>query len=179
MTDRLPNGAVRRQAAEHSIPLAGAEAFHRQRRSAKRRGIPFLFTLPEWWSWWQIDGRWERRGRDATNLIMARHGDTGPYSAQNVYCTTQGAIGIDLALGVRVAGSKRGAALAMATGRLVAPWKGVRGDGHPGAKAVVTPAGRFGSAALAAEAHGINPNIASKLARTGRKGWGYETSKAP
>jgi hypothetical protein len=47
MTGRLPDGAVRQQAAEHGIPLAGAEAFHRQRRSAIRRGIPFLFTLPE------------------------------------------------------------------------------------------------------------------------------------
>ena len=159
MTQQSPDSTVR-QAAEHGIPLAGVKAFHHHRRNATRHGISFLFTLPEWWQWWQIDGRWERRGRNATDLIMARHGDMGPYSADNVYCITQGANGTVVARGVRVRGSKRGAA----TGRCAAPWKGIRGDGHPGAKAVVTPAGRFGSAALAAEAHGINSATASRLA---------------
>jgi hypothetical protein len=56
---------------------------------------------------------------------------------------------------------------------LTGSWKGIRGDGHPGAKAIVTRPAASGSAALAAETHMINPAIASRLARTDRKGRPY------
>ena len=50
----------------------------------------------------------------------------------------------------------------------------LRGDGHPRSKAVITPRGRFGSAALAAEAYRINPASASRKAQNRWKGWRYE-----
>jgi len=52
------------------------------------RGIEFLFTLEEWWNWWQTDDRWQRRGRGTDKLVMARFKDQGPYSIGNTYCTT-------------------------------------------------------------------------------------------
>jgi hypothetical protein len=70
-----------------TIPREGKRAFYIQRRHAKLRGIPFTISLAEWWAWWQVDAAWERRGRGA-GLVMARRGDTGPYSLSNVYCTT-------------------------------------------------------------------------------------------
>src|SRR3954467_5029195 len=44
----------------------------------------------------------------------------------------------------------------------------VRGDGHSVSKAVITPKGRFGSAALAAEAHGISAVASDQGVSLGR-----------
>jgi hypothetical protein len=63
-------------------------AFQVQRTNANRRGIQFLFTFEEWWAWWQIDNRWANRGMGSGKFVMARKGDTGPYSPDNVYCAT-------------------------------------------------------------------------------------------
>lgn len=46
-------------------------------------------------------------------------------------------------------------------------------DRHPKARAVDTPAGRFPSAALAAEHHGYSRAHGSLLAKTGTRGWMY------
>ena len=70
------------------IPEKGLRAYCAHRAGARRRGIEFLFTLPEWWAWWQLDGRWSRRGLGAQSLVMARRGDLGPYCASNVYPAT-------------------------------------------------------------------------------------------
>jgi hypothetical protein len=67
---------------------AALKAFRSQRNGAKQRGIPFDFTIEEWWDWWQVDDRWSRRGRNESDLVMARTGDKGPYSLANVYCST-------------------------------------------------------------------------------------------
>lgn len=59
-------------------------AFQNQRRNARERGIAWGF--PTFWSWWQVwdkSGHWNERGR-GHGYVMARHGDSGPYSPQNV-----------------------------------------------------------------------------------------------
>lgn len=64
------------------------EAFQEHRHNAKFRDIDFLFTYEEWRDWWLTDDRWSRRGCKRDQLVMARFGDEGPYSLDNVYCAT-------------------------------------------------------------------------------------------
>lgn len=78
---------IRADALRLDIPREGYRAYMDQRRSAKRRGIPFLMTLPEWWTWWQANG-WINRGRSKGKNVMARRGDVGPYILDNIYVTT-------------------------------------------------------------------------------------------
>jgi uncharacterized protein YoaH (UPF0181 family) len=66
-------------------------SYHSHRQRAKKRGIDWEITFPEWWQIWQDSGKWEQRGlarRWAGSYCMARYGDCGPYSAQNVYICT-------------------------------------------------------------------------------------------
>jgi hypothetical protein len=70
------------------IPRAARRAFFTQRETAYQRGIEWDLSLREWWLWWQIRNRWEKRGRYGDDLVMARRRDTGPYSLENIYCTT-------------------------------------------------------------------------------------------
>ncbi len=57
------------------------EAFKSQRGSAIKRGIDFQFTYEEWINWWGDDIVYRGQGRD--KLVMARHGDIGPYHPDN------------------------------------------------------------------------------------------------
>ena len=61
-------------------------AFLDQRCNAKSRGISFEFTFDEWVCWWA--GDIDKRGCGANDLVMARHGDAGPYHPDNVYKST-------------------------------------------------------------------------------------------
>ena len=61
-------------------------AFLMQRQHAKERGIEFLFELDEWIDWWGDD--FDKRGCEPDQLVMARHGDEGPYHPDNVYKST-------------------------------------------------------------------------------------------
>ena len=54
-----------------------------QRRNSKKRGIDFQFTYEEWLDWWGDDII--NRGKQKGQLVMARHGDTGPYHINNVF----------------------------------------------------------------------------------------------
>ena len=58
--------------------------YHAHRQDAKRRGIPFLMTLEEWWDIWQSSGKWEQRGPRRGQYVMARFGDQGAYEPGNV-----------------------------------------------------------------------------------------------
>lgn len=49
-----------------------------------------------------------------------------------------------------------------------------RGDNHPLARAVITPTGRYGSCALAAEAHGLSKAGAKNRADHRIGGWRWE-----
>jgi hypothetical protein len=65
-----------------------AEAYTSQRRAAGTRGIEWDFTFESWLAVWRESGRLECRGRGRDQYVMARIGDAGPYSASNVYITT-------------------------------------------------------------------------------------------
>lgn len=67
---------------------AALKAYADQKRSAKKRGVPFLLTSAEWqWLWWQ-SGKWNQRGKLAHQYVMARKGDVGPYAVGNVFFQT-------------------------------------------------------------------------------------------
>ena len=57
--------------------------------------------------------------------------------------------------------------------------KDKRGDDHPKSRAVITPAGRFGSIALAAKHYGITRQAAFTRVRREVPGWQYEAKAAP
>ena len=59
-------------------------AYSSHKSSAEVRGIPFLLTFDEWMSIWLASGKWDERGRYAGQYCMARFGDVGPYSTDNV-----------------------------------------------------------------------------------------------
>lgn len=67
----------------------GARPYGQQRSTAHQRGIEWRFTLASWWKVWQDSGRWSERGR-GNGYCMARRGDVGPYSPENVYICTIG-----------------------------------------------------------------------------------------
>jgi len=62
--------------------------FKKQKGNAKERNIEWLFNIDEWWEVWNSSGKWEKRGRCLGQYVMARYGDVGPYSKDNVYITT-------------------------------------------------------------------------------------------
>jgi hypothetical protein len=55
-----------------------------QEYRAKQRKIDWLFTFESWWQMWQDSGKWAERGRKLGQYCMARKGDIGPYSPDNV-----------------------------------------------------------------------------------------------
>lgn len=153
------------------------QAFRSQFDSAKRRQIAFQFAIEQWWHWWNAYDpehgcvRWDRRGKGKNALVMARFGDVGPYSPENVYCATHSknttdCIGRDPA---RMAEQAR-----EWHAHNVCHLKGKRGDRHPKAQAIITSAGRFGSGALAAEYFGISRAGAKYRADHGIDGWRWE-----
>lgn len=58
--------------------------YQRQECCAKSRGIPWEFEFYEWLAVWTESGKWEQRGRRMGQYVMARFGDVGPYSVDNV-----------------------------------------------------------------------------------------------
>ena len=76
-----PDGTVRSQTWRKKNPIRSA--FLDQRCNARARGISFEFTFDEWVCWWA--GDIDKRGCGANDLVMARHGDAGPYHPDNVY----------------------------------------------------------------------------------------------
>lgn len=155
------------------IPDDSYQAFHDQFASAKRRKIEFLFSLLEWWTWWQTFDtqhdciRWERRGVGTAKLVMARFDDVGPYSPSNVYCATHS----ENIKHVRPSTRRQAWMKIEDRSR---PHLRVRGDGHPKSQAMMTPAGRFGSGALAAEHYGLTRAGAKYRADRGLYGWSWE-----
>jgi hypothetical protein len=167
--------AEAREACERGeIPADAYQAFRSQVQSAKSRGIPFEFSFSEWWSWWQTDDRWSNRGVGAGKMVMARNGDKGPYSPNNVYCATHSQNILDQDREAMGRVMKRAWAK-----KLAEPGYqhhlAVRGDGHPRSRAVITPMGRFGSVALAADAHGLTRAGAKNRADKQLSGWRYES----
>ena len=63
--------------------------FRKHRHHAKKRGIPFLFTFDEWWNIWIKSGHWYEMGITRGKFQMARMGDRGGYTKDNVRIITQ------------------------------------------------------------------------------------------
>lgn len=154
------------------IPRKAYDAYRSQVYNARQRGIPFLMNIDDWWAWWTLDGRWEKRGLRGNGLVMARRGDVGPYAIWNIYCCNHSQNMADqdhdkLSLSHKIRHMRfveNGGSHHLA----------VRGDGHPKSRAVVTPSGRFGSGALAAEHYGVTRTGASLRANRRERGWHWE-----
>ncbi len=58
--------------------------FVTQKASATRRGIPWELSFEDWWKIWEKSGKWEMRGNRAGQFCMARIGDEGCYSKDNI-----------------------------------------------------------------------------------------------
>tara|TARA_R110000744_G_C18988868_1_gene520292 strand:- start:43 stop:387 length:345 start_codon:yes stop_codon:yes gene_type:complete len=61
-------------------------AFHTSKSAAKSRGIEFLLTFEEWWSYWE--GLYDQRGVNSDSLCMCRTNDEGAYEVGNVRIDT-------------------------------------------------------------------------------------------
>lgn len=74
------------------VPLHSQEHPKRRyishRNNAKMRGIEWQFTFITWWAKWGESGKWNQRGMGADRYCMARFGDVGPYSPDNVRIAT-------------------------------------------------------------------------------------------
>lgn len=79
--------------SEYGSSLVASSPMHkyvRQRGNARKRGIGWNFTFPEWWGVWQESGKWPERGLGKDLYVMARYGDGDvPYSVGTVYICTQ------------------------------------------------------------------------------------------
>jgi hypothetical protein len=70
---------------DHASP---AGRFRNQKNNSRHRGIVWAITFPQWMAAWLESGHWGDRGRHAEGYVMARKGDTGPYTIGNIYITT-------------------------------------------------------------------------------------------
>ena len=162
---------ARYQRDTYGVPDYAVKAWLAHRQSAKSRGIQFRFTLLQWHLWWRAElrslGPDARRGRRRGEYVMARLCDVGAYEPGNVRALTPAGNAADVPDDVRAMAAEKVRATVKwwrqvldGTGleqfhRTTGDHLRVRGDGHPRSRAVVTPLGRFGSIALASEAHGI------------------------
>ncbi len=163
------------EAARLDAPRDVWAAFRSHFNSSKRRGIPFLFTFEQWWDWWRIDNRWDLRGVGKDALVMSRPNDEGPYSPGNVFvsthqdnCANRGEKSREIAR-AKIQESWDSGRVSHLTGKR---------ETHPRSRAVITPKGRFGNAALAAEAYGLTRQMAAKRARDHMSGFWYESDCA-
>jgi hypothetical protein len=58
--------------------------FRNHKRSAAKRGIPFLLSFEDWWTIWHRSDHWKQCGCRKGQYVMARFGDKGPYAIDNV-----------------------------------------------------------------------------------------------
>ncbi len=148
-----------REQATYGISTYVRRQWKAHRDSARKRGIDFRFTLFQWHCWWSAElaklGPNARRGRRRDEYVMSRFGDRGAYEPSNVQAVRPLDNARDVPEDVRVMITERCTTTRNANGHPRGAHLRIRGDGHPKAKAVMTPIGRFGSIALAAEAHGI------------------------
>lgn len=62
--------------------------YQRQWLNAEIRDIEFLLTFEEWLKLWADSGHFEERGCRKGQYVMARFGDKGPYTVENVRIVT-------------------------------------------------------------------------------------------
>ena len=111
-----------------------------QRLGAKRRGIDWQLTFDSWMTWWQSTGHYHERGVCKGGYVMARFGDTGPYSLTNIKC---------------ILATDNVAEVNRKYKALTEEQKLQRSINSPLNKPIVTPLGKFRSAKEAADKHGV------------------------
>jgi hypothetical protein len=74
---------------EQEMKIAKAR-YTQQLCQARNRNIEWLFTFETWIDMWIKSGKWKQRGRKTNQYCMARKGDIGPYSVENVEIVTCG-----------------------------------------------------------------------------------------
>lgn len=74
------------EAKKFKNPLFGA--YKAQRGRASDRGIEWEFNFPLWLGKWLGSDKISQRGRKGHQYVMARKGDTGPYSFDNTVIIT-------------------------------------------------------------------------------------------
>lgn len=153
-------------------PPEAVRAFQVQRARARGRSIEWQFTFTEWWAWWQTDDRWSNRGVGWSQFVMARKGDAGPYSPENVYCATQEQNHADVPYEVRSTAMK-----GVWSRQVISTPILNKGAGHPRSVAIETPAGRFANATEAAAHFGITRQGIRYRITAGVAGWRYAQEK--
>jgi hypothetical protein len=113
----------------------------------------------------------------ADKFVMARKGDQGPYSPENVYCATH-------AQNVRDVGSERWSEINRISWYAGAKNSPIyqKGEKNPNSLPIETPAGRFANATEAAEHFGITRQGVRYRIKAGQDGWRYvlaETTAEP
>lgn len=78
----------RQQFTEVDINYALTRFTYQRRHAEVIRGVKFEMSFEQWLQLWLDSGHWDKRGRGAENFCMARIGDIGPYSINNVYIAT-------------------------------------------------------------------------------------------
>ena len=64
--------------------------YRQHKKRSRRRGIPWHFNYITWLRKWSESGKWRKRGTRKGQYVMARPGDRGPYSPNNVrICTVE------------------------------------------------------------------------------------------
>lgn len=63
-------------------------AYKAQRKRAEQRGIEWGFTFETWLGVWDASGVAHLRGKRMGQYVMARNGDVGPYTPDNVVICT-------------------------------------------------------------------------------------------
>lgn len=67
-----------------STGLTEKQKYRNQMARAKHRGIEWNLTFEQWMRIWEESGKWQLRGKGMGKYVMARNGDVGPYSPENV-----------------------------------------------------------------------------------------------
>jgi hypothetical protein len=136
--------------------------FTNHRANAKRRGIAFEISYPEWLELWIASGKLTARGRGRGKFVMARHGDKGSYSAENCSIVEW----LENLREPQAVEAKREACSIRMT------WR------SPLARPCVDPDGiEWPSAAMAANAAGERVVTTSWRARHERGGWSYAADR--
>ena len=58
--------------------------YETHKANAKQRGIAWEFDFDGWMAVWDKSGKFDKRGKRVGQYVMARFGDVGPYSVDNV-----------------------------------------------------------------------------------------------
>lgn len=156
----------------YAIPAYVYRAWQSHKASATSRGIPFRFGVLQWHLWWlealAKHGPNARRGLRRGEFMMCRHGDAGAYEPGNVFAGTAADNQRDMPDAARQIRFERAQDRRKINGTQLGKHLKVRGDGHPRSMAVITPMGRFGSIALASEAHGFSRVTGMNRVRSGQ-----------